>query len=256
MNYLIYIEVILLIISMMTVVFFYAMYKKDNSIVDVFWGMGFLIIDVCILFKYTGQRGIFLTVLVTIWSLRLSIYLGKRLKRKGLDWRYENWKKEWGRWFIPRSYLQVYLLQGLMMFLISMPLLQLVPSAPSFLPIQILGSLISLCGIIYEGVADRQLAIFKSIPQNKGLVMNKGLWKYSRHPNYFGEMLVWWGIFIYVIPYANIWISIISPITITVLLLKVSGIPMLEKKLKKNDKYKEYIENTSSFIPWWSKRAK
>lgn len=240
---------ILLVFIYMNIGFSLGMFKKDNSIVDILWGLGFVCVVWLLEYIFPNVNGVFLKYLVTIWGLRLSYYLLKRYQKKGEDWRYAAWKKEWGKNYIIRSYFQVYMLQGFFMVIIAFPFISTVENPPSFSIIQLFALLIFGIGFVFEVVADAQLANFKKNPENKGKIMKQGLWKYSRHPNYFGEMLVWWGIFFYVLPYTNVWISIWSPITITFLLTKVSGVPFLEKKYKNNPAYRKYVNETSAFIP-------
>ncbi len=244
-----YMMSIALIFIMMNMMFVIGMLRRDNSMIDVFWGLGFVIITWTLHFLFPEKRGFFLDFLVTFWGLRLALYLGIRLREKGEDWRYAEWKRQWGRSFFIRSYLQVYMLQGFFMFIIALPLMRINSSVPSFSNLQILAICITFFGIIYETVADCQMRKFKSKPWNKGKVIQKGLWKYSRHPNYFGEICVWWGIFFYVYPYGNPIIDIISPMVLTVLILKVSGVPMLEKKYADNPDYQAYKQKTNALIP-------
>ena len=238
-----------LVFIYMNIGFFLGMIRKDNSIVDILWGLGFVVVVWLLEYIFPSRNGLLLKYLVTIWGLRLAYYLLKRYLKKGEDWRYADWKKEWGKNYVIRSYFQVYMLQGFFMIIIALPFIGIAENPPSFSIIQLFAVLIFGIGFIFEAVADAQLAKFKKNPKNKGKIMKQGLWKYSRHPNYFGEMLLWWGIFFYVLPYTTVWISIWSPITITFLLTKVSGVPFLEKKYKENPAYRKYVNETSTFIP-------
>ncbi len=244
-----YITSAFIIFIMMSIIFLIAIVKKDNSIVDVFWGLGFTINAWIIFILYKFPFGITSTIFVTIWGLRLAIYLFLRNNNKGEDWRYAQWRKDWGKYFYIRSYLQVFMLQGFMMWIISFPLLQI---DNTFIPIQLWqygGALLWLIGFLWESIADFQLYQFKQKSKNKGKIMQTGLWAYSRHPNYFGEILVWWGIFIFCLPYGKWYITILSPIVITWLLNNVSGVPMLEEKYKQNKNYQKYIQKTNALIP-------
>ncbi len=245
----VYLNIAILIFILMNMMFFLAILKKDNSIIDIFWGLGFVVINAVVFYYYPKDRGMLLPLLVTIWGVRLSVYLFMRWLKKGEDWRYAAWRKEWGKAFYIRSYFQVFMLQGVFMLIVALPLLQLKENAVSFSSIQVIATIVALFGWVYETIADGQLYQFKKRPRNKGKVMKKGLWKYSRHPNYFGEIIFWWGIFMYTIPYANIGLSLISPITITILLMKVSGVPMLESKYKNHPEYQEYIQTTNALWP-------
>ncbi len=224
---------------------------KRNDIADIAWGLGFVAI-VCFLFiiqTATNQLGI-VYILTIIWGMRLAIHIGVRTKGKPEDFRYKKWREEWGKYFVLRSYLQVYLLQGFFMWIISLPIIvvSMAQNQP-ISPFILVGSIIWLIGFAFESIGDYQLMLFIKHKQNKSDIMQTGLWKYTRHPNYFGEVLVWWGIFIMVLPLEyGLW-AIISPITISFLLLYVSGIPMLEAKYKDNVAFEEYKKRTSAFFP-------
>ncbi len=244
----IYLDGALAIFIFMNIGFIIAMLIRDNSIVDVLWGMGFVLVVWMVEIFYPGEQGKFLKLLVTIWGLRLSVYLFLRYLKKGEDYRYKAWKEEWGKYYFIRSYWQVYMLQGTVMFIVALPLMGITPNPIHLSLVQGLGIFIFLVGLFFEGVGDWQLSRFKSNPENQGKIMDKGLWKYTRHPNYFGDSLVWWGVFLYCLPNVPLW-TIIGPITMTFFLLKISGVAMLERKYKGNSKYDDYIKRTSAFIP-------
>lgn len=236
----------------MNLLFVLAVVLKKNDIVDIAWGMGFILITVLSLLLVPGYhlRRILVSIFVLIWGFRLAIYIFIRNKGKKEDFRYAKWKKDWGKHWIIRSYLQVFILQGFFMLTIAYPIFILAqnqPKAISFL--DIIGILMWLTGFFFEAVGDGQMRRFKQIPANKGKIMDRGLWKYTRHPNYFGESTMWWGIFIITLNVQWGWAAMFSPIIITLLLLKVSGVPLLEKKYQANPEYMEYIRKTSSFVP-------
>ena len=228
-----------------------AVYKKRNDVADIAWGLGYIIICGFLFYTYEASNvSILLYTLVTIWGLRLSVHIYTRNKNKTEDFRYHAWRHEWGKNFYIRSYLQVFLLQGLFLLIIISPVIH----AAVELPVKWnMYTWIGLCcwiiGFYFQLVADWQLAVFKSTQKNKGLIIQTGLWKYSRHPNYFGEILMWWGIFIITIPFTNSFYFIVSPLTITLLLAFVSGVPMLEKKYKGNPAFEDYKKRTSVLIP-------
>lgn len=232
--------------------------KKRNDIADIAWGSGFLGISLLTLFISSNidTRKIIFNCLILLWSLRLSIYLFFRSRNQEEDSRYKKWRNEWGKNFILRSYLQVYLLQGFLLYIIAVPIIvhnyQNRELHVSF--IESLGLLFWLIGFYFESVADCQLYRFKKKQQNKGKLIRSGLWKYSRHPNYFGEVLMWWGIFFWTIRLSEAWWTIISPITITLFILFISGIPLLENKYKGRADFKEYCQYTSIFFPWPPKK--
>jgi steroid 5-alpha reductase family enzyme len=241
----------------MTLWFVVSLISKRNDVADVAWGLGFVLLTWSSFFisGTHSTRGIIVGILVTLWGVRLARHIHTRNKGKPEDYRYQAWRQAWGKWFFLRSYLQVYLLQGVLLFLISTPVLIL--NRNNALPLgslDYIGILIWLVGFTFETVGDAQLATFKQNPLNKGHLMQQGLWQYSRHPNYFGEVLGWWGIWLIALATPFAWIGIISPLTITILILKISGIPLLEKKMQLHPEFAAYQKRTSIFIPWFPKQ--
>ena len=176
----------------------------------------------------------------------------KRNLGKPEDFRYAAWRKDWGKWLIPRAFLQVFMLQGVIMLIIAYPIIMNnATTVASLGALEIIGLAIWIVGFTFEALGDKQLKDFIADKTNKGHIMKKGLWKYTRHPNYFGEATMWWGIFIIAIPSSSGIVGIISPITITLMLLFVSGVPMLEKHYKDNKEFQEYSKVTSIFVPWF-----
>jgi steroid 5-alpha reductase family enzyme len=242
----------------MTAVFLIAILAKDNSIVDVGWGPGFILVAVVTFFLRPGfeARHVLITLLVLIWGLRLATHIFLRNWGRGEDFRYAKWRKDWGRWFIPRSFFQVFMLQGFFMLVISSPIILVNRSRESGLTmLDALGGLVWLTGFLFEAVGDYQLKRFKQKPESRGKIMTAGLWKYTRHPNYFGEAVLWWGIWLVALSVDSGWAAIISPLTISFLLLKVSGVAMLEKKYAGNEEFAAYARRTSSFFPWFPKNS-
>ena len=237
MNY--FLILILILFIYMSLWFVVSLIKKRNDVADVAWGLGFVLLASVSYFisEASGVRGILVGILVSIWGLRLAWHIHARNKGKAEDYRYLAWRKEWGKWFYIRSYFQVYLLQGTLLFLIILPVLIINKSIGGGL------------GLYFESVGDAQLARFIKNPANKGKLMQSGLWAYTRHPNYFGEVTQWWGIWLIALSVPNGWLGIIGPVTITFLILKVSGIPMLEKKMKENPEFADYKQRVSVFIP-------
>lgn len=236
----------------MSLWFLVSFIKKRNDVADVAWGLGFVLMTWTSYFLSgdSGVRGILVGVLVSVWGLRLAWHIHARNKGKAEDYRYIAWRKEWGKWFYIRSYFQVYLLQGLFLFLIVVPVLLINNSTGTALGLlDIVGVIVWLLGFYFEAVGDAQLARFIKDPSNKGKLMQSGLWAYTRHPNYFGEVTQWWGIWIIALSVSGGWLAIIGPITITFLILKISGIPMLERKMEENPDFAEYKRKTSVFIP-------
>ncbi len=240
------------IFTYMNVFFLVAIAKKDNSIVDIGWGIGFIVVSLIAL--YTSQNfsieALLVFALVLIWGARLAGYIAKRSRGKGEDFRYKQWREEWGKNVVWRSWLQVFMLQGAVMFLVAIPVISIITSAKDELGLlEVIGIVIWLTGFFFEAVGDYQMYSFKKRPENKGKVMKYGLWRYTRHPNYFGEVVMWWGIFLISIGNGNPLLNLVSPVLLTFLLLRVSGVTMLEKKYDDNPEYQEYIKQTSAFIP-------
>ncbi len=246
-----FIEVIIGLWFYATVWFIFGIIKKRNDVADVAWGIGFCFVVIYLFF--TKNPGIYVSIiygLVMIWGLRLSIHIYNRHKDKPEDFRYANWRKEWGKAFYLRSYLQVYLLQAFFLFIICSPLIYIASFNDILsLPFTAIGIVTWLLGFVWESVGDFQLSQFVKNRRDKNQIMTSGLWKYSRHPNYFGEILMWWGIFIIIIPLPNSFYFIISPLTITILLRYVSGVPMLEAKYDQNEEFQKYKQRTPAVIP-------
>jgi len=251
----IYLKALLVILSMMTILWLISVFLKNVSIVDLFWGIGFIVASGVYYYYTDGNpyRKAIILALVIIWGLRLSIYLAWRNHGKGEDFRYKEFRRKYGvdrYWWI--SYFQVFLVQGLLMWLISAPLLgaQYIHDSgnPGFL--DIIAILVWLTGFIFEAGGDFQLARFKSDPQNKGKLLTTGFWRYTRHPNYFGDSAVWWAYGILAISGGS-YFPIIGSVLMTAIIIKVSGVALLEKSLKgKKPGYEEYIKSTNAFIPW------
>jgi steroid 5-alpha reductase family enzyme len=246
----------LIICGVMCVFFILALFKKDNSVVDYGWGLGFIAVAlVSLRWELPGWRSVLVTLLIIIWGLRLSNYIFRRKLGQGEDFRYRTWREEWGKWFVPRSFFQIFMLQGTLLWVIALPIV-CINQSPSgrFGFLEALGLLLWMAGFGFEAVADRQLSQFKK--ENRGHVITTGLWRYSRHPNYFGEALLWWGIWLLALPLTNGWWLVISPLLITSLLLWVSGVPLLEKKYADDPEYQAYAWLTSKFIPWFPRNTK
>jgi len=232
---------------------------KNVTLVDSLWGMGFVLIawiTFCLTEGYTGRK-VLIVVLTTVWGLRLSAHLSWRNWGKGEDPRYGGWRQAGGNRFWIISLFKVFLLQALFMWVIALAIQygQVSRMPAHFTRLDFAGLIIWMIGFLFESISDWQLARFKSDPANKGKVMDRGLWAYSRHPNYFGECLIWWGIFLIALSTANSWWTIISPFIITAVLLKMTGIPLMEKTIvDSRPGYREYIRRTPAFIPWFPKK--
>lgn len=250
----IYLWVGLILLGYMGLLWVISLALKNSSIVDIFWGFGFVVAN-WLFFSLNPQgaepRKWLISILVTIWGLRLSLYILWRNWGKAEDFRYQVWRKEAGTSWWWRSFFKVFLLQGILLWIISIPLLAAhYGSQPATLKwVDFLGVTIWLVGFSFESMGDLQLARFKSNPDNKGKVLDTGVWRYTRHPNYFGDATQWWGYYLIAFS-AGGWWTIYSPVMMTLLLLRVSGVALLEKTLKDTKpQYKEYIEKTSAFFP-------
>lgn len=247
-----FISLFILLFAYMTSWFLISVIKKRNDVADVAWGLGFILLSWAslILSGHFDFKYILVSLLITIWGGRLAWHINSRHKNKTEDYRYLEWRKQWGKWFYLRSYLQVFLLQGLFLYIVSLPILIInFNSKGSFTIIDLIGVLIWLFGFIFESISDHELSEFKKNPNNKGKLITTGLWSYSRHPNYFGECTQWWGIWLISLSSSLWYLAILGPITITFLITKVSGIPLLEKKMAENPDFAEYKRKTSVFVP-------
>ena len=223
MNY--YTTLALVLFIYMSVWFVISLIKKRNDVADIAWGLGFIILTWLTFFvrdQESGLRGLLVGLLVTMWGSRLAYHIYKRNKGKTEDYRYLAWRQEWGKWFYLRSYLQVYILQGILLFAIVLPVLVINKNISSSLGmLDFIGLMVWVLGFYFESAGDKQLATFIKNPENKGKLMREGLWKYTRHPNYFGEVTMWWGIWIISLSADLVWFSILGPLTITVLILSL-----------------------------------
>lgn len=249
----------LVILGLMTLLWLVSLILKNASIVDIFWGTGFVVVAWASFFLTPDgflPRKQLLLLLVTLWGLRLSTHILLRNWGKPEDFRYQAWRKQNGASWWWRSFFKVFFLQGVLMWIISTPLLaaQLRPLPDRLIWLDFLAVLVWLIGFFFEAVGDYQLTRFRANPANKGQVLQTGVWRYTRHPNYFGDATQWWAYFLIALA-AGGWWTIFSPIIMTTLLLRVSGVALLEKSLAvEKPGYKEYIEKTSAFIPWFPRK--
>jgi len=254
----IFLPSVVIIFIYFTIFFIIAQIIKNNSIVDIGWGLGFVLIALYTFFfsEIITAKNILVTLLVLVWGSRLFYHILKRNWGKPEDFRYAKWRKDWGKWLFIRGFFQIFMLQGLLMLIIASPIIFINDSHQMGLHLlDYLGALIWITGYFFESIGDYQLAQFIRKPENKGKIMKYGLWRYTRHPNYFGEATMWWGIYVISLSLPNSFWLIISPLTITILLLYVSGVPMLEKKFADDPKFQEYARETSKFFPWFPKKS-
>lgn len=240
----------------MSITFGLAHILKRTDIIDIAWGLAFIIIAATawLLSGHSNEIGwniqTVTAVLVTVWGLRLSGTLFIRIKRRPEDKRYVELRKKWKGSKAINTYIRIFMVQGLLAVIISVAVI-IVLSSPVQRPdvYTYIGVGIWALGFLFEVVGDLQLRQFASNPKNKGKVLTNGLWRYTRHPNYFGEAAMWWGIFVIALSTYFGWLGIISPVIITYLLLFISGVPMAEKALAKRRGWKQYALRTSKFLP-------
>lgn len=228
-----------------------SLWRNDVSIVDSLWSMLFLAAT-CIYVEQgnpSSLRAWLVLALVSLWALRLTIYITARNWGEPEDRRYKAIRARNQPHFAVKSLYLVFLLQGALAWIISLPLLVAAGSARPLSWLDCLGAVVVVSGIAFEAIGDWQLARFKAAPGNRDLVMDQGLWRYTRHPNYFGESCVWWGFYLLALS-AGGWWSFVAPLLMTAMLLKVSGVALLEKDIaERRPGYARYVRQTNAFIP-------
>lgn len=248
----------LAIFIFMVSVFLLAQKMKDNSIVDIAWGFGFVIIAwVSLLYTpETSIRELLVVTLVTLWGVRLGSFLWYRSIGRGEDFRYANFRKNWGKNAVMIAFFRVFMMQGAFMLLLAYPILRVHASeGPGVDFFMIAGALIWLLGFFFQVVGDAQLQSFKKRKTHEDQILTTGVWRYTRHPNYFGEATMWWGIFVIVLPVELGWTAVFSALFINFLLLRVSGVPFLDERFKDNENYQQYKRETNNFVPWFPKKS-
>ncbi len=231
--------------------------KQDNSLGNFTWGGGVLLVTWDTFLQGSwAPRSVLITSLVTLWALRLGIYFYSRYK-KGADPRFLAWQKQWKHPLLALliSLIWIFGAQGPLLLIMASPAWVVNMSSLGGLTwLDLVGTTGWLIGFYWEAVGDYQLAQFLRDPKNRGKIMDQGLWRYSRHPNYFGEIVMWWSLFLISISVPDGLISIIAPITITLLLRFITGVPMVERVFQDNPLYQEYAKRTSTLIPWWPRK--
>jgi steroid 5-alpha reductase family enzyme len=243
---------------LMLVAWTLSLWLRDASIIDGFWGTGFVLLTwiYWALGDGTPERKILLATLVTLWGIRLSVHIIRRNWGEAEDYRYREMREKHGERFPLVSLFTVFLLQGGLLWLFSAPLLQAQSARAEIGAFDFAGLAVFAVGMFFESVGDLQLARFRADAANRGKVLRTGLWRYTRHPNYFGDAMIWWGYFLIALATPGAAWTVFSPVLMTFFLLKVSGVVMLEKKLvETRPKYADYIDRTSAFIPWFPKRG-
>lgn len=248
------------IFAAMTSLWLLSLALRNASIVDIAWGLGFA--GVALLAAIAGDgyggRRVFVAVLTCAWGVRLGSYIFLRNRGKGEDPRYQAMRQTAGEGFWWFSFFQVFVLQGALMWLISLPLIaSATAQQPDHLAAtDVIGLLVFMVGLSFEAIGDWQLARFKQDSAHRGQVMDQGLWRYTRHPNYFGDATAWWGLFIIAAGTTNGYWTVVSPLLMTFLLVRVSGVALLERsQTRTKPAYADYVARTSPFLPWFPRRA-
>lgn len=229
---------------------------RNASIVDITWGLGFVVVAWVSALRADAASGAasVLVAMVTVWGLRLGVYLFWRNHGNGEDYRYVAMRRRWGKRFWLISLATVFVLQGALMWIVSLPVqvAHVGDARDGALAgvALVIGLALYAIGLLFEVVGDAQLARFKADPTNEGKVMRSGLWRYTRHPNYFGDACVWWGVGIVAQAVTGTWWALLGPLVMNILLLRVSGVALLERSLRKRKPdYAEYVRTTSAFVP-------
>jgi steroid 5-alpha reductase family enzyme len=245
------------IFLVMTAVYVLAQVLDDNSIVDVAWGPGFIVTAAALAAARPAFAPAKLLVagLVVVWGTRLAVHILRRNLGRPEDFRYAAMRQRWGRAVRIKAFFFVFMLQGVLMLVVSLPITVVFGAPPRPLGVfDIAGAVVFAAGFLYEAIGDRQLAAHVADPANKGKLMTRGLWATTRHPNYFGESLLWWGIGLAALPSRGGWIGLVGPLTITLLLVFVSGVPLLEKKYAGRPDWEAYKARTPMFVPRFPRR--
>ena len=253
----------LLISLYMTLLYTISMILKRTDIIDIGWGLGFIFLTLTQIIKSQNlsPSSTILLTLVGIWGVRLATHIFIRNRKKKEDFRYKKFQNDWGKNFWWKSYFKLFLLQGFLLILISIPIISFYSQNPIELGwFNYISISIWLLGFLFELISDIQLSQFIKKKQNskkksdskQTRFLTSGLWSLSRHPNYFGEIVLWWGIWIYCIDISKplTLLTVIGPITISYLILFVSGTPLLEKKFKDNKEWEEYSKRVPKFFPF------
>ena len=245
---------LILILGIMTFGYIVSIVTRTNAVADIFWGLGFVLVSWFTLYS-TGTylpRQLLTTLLVTLWGLRLSGYILYRNWGKGEDPRYEELANKWGSWFYLGSFLQIFMVQALMLFIIALPIIVINTSTTAglFRFYDYFSVLLWMIGFAFEVIGDWQLNRFLSHPDSKNKIFITGIWRYTRHPNYFGEIIMWFSLYFLAIPVPYGIFTVISPLLLTGILFFVS-LPATERIFEGNEEFQAYKKKTSAIIPLW-----
>jgi steroid 5-alpha reductase family enzyme len=245
-----------IVLTATTLVWMLSVRLRNASIADICWGLGFVLLVwlYCALSPELTLRSWLVAALVTLWGVRLSRHIFRRNRGKGEDPRYRAMRAAGGRAFWWRSAFTVFWLQGAILWFVALPLLVAVraPRPATLTTVDGLGLVLFAVGFGFEAVGDAQLERFRADASNRGRVLDTGLWRYTRHPNYFGDATIWWGLYALAASTPHGWLTVLSPCLMTLLLMRVSGMTLLEDALKSSKPgYRAYIARTPAFLPWW-----
>jgi steroid 5-alpha reductase family enzyme len=241
---------LLTVLACTTLLWLVSVAISDVSIIDSFWAPGFFVVALVATHFQFGPRALPILILTAVWGARLGLHVLTRHIRLGHeDYRYAAMRRSSPQPYWIRSFFSIFCLQAVLLWVISFPLQAAVPSAKPLGPLDYAGFAMVALGIVIEALADWQLTRFRAARENTDKVMNTGLWKYSRHPNYFGDAVLWWGFYLVALS-VGAWWSAIGPLVMTILLLRVSGVALMEKHIgKRRPEYEDYIRRTSAFVP-------
>ena len=244
------------ILTALTLVWMISVRLRDASVADICWGLGFVLLAwlYCFLSPALTSRSWLVAALMTLWGTRLSVHIFRRNHGKGEDPRYQAMRASHGPEFWWRSLFTVFWLQGAILWFVALPLLIAIRATqPAGLTaVDGVGLLLFAVGFGFEVVGDHQLARFRAESSNRGRVLDTGLWRYTRHPNYFGDATIWWGMYAMAASTPNGWLAVLSPALMTFLLMRVSGVTLLEQSLTTSKPgYRAYIARTPAFFPWF-----
>ncbi|HTP56981.1 MAG TPA: DUF1295 domain-containing protein [Candidatus Paceibacterota bacterium] len=235
----------------MVILFVIALVRRNTGAADVGWGLA---VFIAVLATYVwqmpgGLRAALVLILVAVWGVRLTVHILMRNWGRGEDWRHARARAAWGHWYPLRSFLQVFVLRSVLLVMVAAPALWVVTfGGPPLTWLDFFGLFVWLLGYCFESIADHQLVRFMKTPANHGRVLSTGLWHYSRHPNYFGELLMWWGLWLVALSVPGGWMTVIGPIVLTYWIL-AWAVPLVESKSLQNSEYRAYARRTDELLP-------
>lgn len=252
---------LVVIFAALTIAWAVSVRIHDVSIVDICWGPGFVLLAwlYCLLHAAFSPRPILIAALVTLWGVRLAVHIFRRHRGAGEDPRYRAMRASYGHPFWWRSLFIVFWLQAAILWFVALPALASAraPGPSNVTATDVAGLLLFAIGFAFETIGDYQLDRFKSVPSNRGTVLDTGLWRFTRHPNYFGDAVLWWGVYLIAASAPEGRLTAASPLLMTLLLLRVSGVTLLERSLKASKPgYAAYMARTSAFLPWFPRGPK